>query len=191
MHCKMKSEAFLLMKNNLIDKNSKLIRKEVKKYIAIKYLLNVFFKSEKSFYVNMKGRKFVMNKLKKQLVKIGVTGCTLLSTIAGVGAASVSITQNIKNNQQWGTLPSATKSSSSSYGTIRLNSLQTTDSVTFYLVSSQGTGSALTYNQSLVGQTLNIYYNGTAYQGDTVYARFRNHNWSFNTGYMTGTMDYK
>ena len=131
-----------------------------------------------------------MNKLQKQLVKIGVTGCTLLSTIAGVGAASISFSQNIKPFQQGGTLPSATKSSSSGYGTIRLSSLSV-DSVTFNLVSSQGTGVALTYNKTLVGQTLNIYYNGTAYQGSTVSANFRNHNWTANAGTMVGILDYK
>lgn len=129
-----------------------------------------------------------MKKSKKRLLSLGLALTILGSAATGIYATSVSMNREIPRNQGMVFLDVANKSKSSNCGYANISS-KTADAVTFSaraLIGNFGP-TATTYATGSV----QVLYAANYPAGQSMQARFRNHNWTNETRKITGTFDYQ
>ncbi len=137
-----------------------------------------------------------MKKIKKVLF-VSTFAFALTSIGLGVASAtSVAVNTQVPQQQGYSNIIGANKSQTSSYGEVKLTSMESASAVTFY---AKPVADLYYPNAGAVVNTLNtkykVYYNNNhdvAYDaGVAVQARLRNHSWSLTRGHVVGTFDYK
>lgn len=129
----------------------------------------------------------IMKKINKRFLSFGLSLAILASMATGIYATSVSMNLDIPRNQAMAYLSTAKKSSTSNYGMARINS-KTADAVTFSVRALIGDfgPTATTYATG----NLKVPYAANYPAGQSMQARFRNHNWTNAVRKITGTFDY-
>lgn len=135
-----------------------------------------------------------MKKAKKML-SISALGL-LLSALAAVGVSAASVrfyNSEVPKFQGYATVIGAKKTEASSYGLVRVSSIQGASAVTFSAssVSANKYGPGAIVQAKQLSKDYAVQYT-EHYAKDTVMmARYRNHSWSFTRGFISGTFDYK
>lgn len=130
-----------------------------------------------------------MKKNSKTLLSFGLALAILASTATGLYATSVSMNNmDIPRNQAMAYLPVAKKSKTSDCGYANITS-KTADAVTFSVRALIGNfgPTATTYATG----SLRVPYDATYPAGQSMQARFRNHNWTNETRKISGSFDYQ
>lgn len=134
-----------------------------------------------------------MNKINKNLKFSGALLILFLLMITGVQATSVAFYgKEVPPTQKYAYINVATKSTSTNYGTIYLagtSSEKVTFSARSYPNGSYYTGTTVTSND--YDRTFQVPYDAIYGAGQEMQARFRNANYTFNSGLISGTFDYK
>lgn len=114
-----------------------------------------------------------------------------VGALGGVAATSVSFTnQEVPKYQEYEHLLAANKSTDSAYGDVKLSAMDV-GAVTFSAASvSSGNYSTGTVVSSTTKEYA-VQYAERYTAGTPMVARLRNHSWSLNRGFISGTFDYK